>query len=97
MSYTIAQVAKIIDAPLDDARDYDTAALNTQIDWLLTDSRSLAFSETSLFFALRTATGDGHRYISALLQRGVRNFVVNEDHDLATLEILSQPMLIFSE
>jgi len=85
MSYTIAQVAKIIDAPLDDARDYDTAALNTQIDWLLTDSRSLAFPETSLFFALRTATGDGHRYISALLQRGVRNFVVNDDYNLATL------------
>ena len=85
MSYTIAQVAKIIGASLDDARDYDTAALNTQIDWLLTDSRSLAFPETSLFFALRTATGDGHRYISALLQRGVRNFVVNDDYNLATL------------
>jgi len=54
MSYTIAQVAKIIGAPLDDARGYDTAALNTQIDWLLTDSRSLAFPETSLFFALVT-------------------------------------------
>ena len=85
MSYSIAQVAKIIGASLDDARDYDTAALNTQIDWLLTDSRSLAFPETSLFFALRTATGDGHRYISALLQRGVRSFVVNDDYNLATL------------
>ena len=85
MSYSIAQVAKIIGASLDDARDYDTAALNTQIDWLLTDSRSLAFPETSLFFALRTTTGDGHRYISALLQRGVRSFVVNDDYNLATL------------
>lgn len=47
-----------------------------KIEWLLTDSRSLAFPETSLFFALQTRTGDGHRYISDLYNRGVRNFVV---------------------
>lgn len=46
------------------------------IEWLLTDSRSLAFPETTLFFALRTKLGDGHRYIPALYRRGVRNFVV---------------------
>lgn len=47
-----------------------------KIDWLLTDSRSLAFPETTLFFALRTPLGDGHKYISDLYRRGVRHFVV---------------------
>ncbi len=49
-----------------------------QIDWLLTDSRSLCFPESTLFFALRTSRGDGHRYIAELYRRGVRAFVVNE-------------------
>ena len=49
-----------------------------RIDWLLTDSRSLCFPESTLFFALRTSRGDGHRYIAELYRRGVRAFVVNE-------------------
>ncbi|MBR6819855.1 MAG: bifunctional UDP-N-acetylmuramoyl-tripeptide:D-alanyl-D-alanine ligase/alanine racemase, partial [Bacteroidaceae bacterium] len=46
------------------------------VEHLLTDSRSLAFPETTLFFAIRTATGDGHRYIPDLIRRGVRYFVI---------------------
>ena len=49
-----------------------------QVDWLLTDSRSLAFPETTLFFALRTRSGDGHRYVADLYRRGVRSFVVGQ-------------------
>ncbi len=44
---------------------------------LLTDSRSLTYPEESLFFALKTHTGDGHRYVRPLYERGVRNFVVS--------------------
>lgn len=47
-----------------------------QIQWLLTDSRSLSTPEGTLFFALVSAHGDGHRYIQQLYDRGVRNFVV---------------------
>ena len=47
-----------------------------EIDWLLTDSRSLCFPESTLFFALRTQRGDGHRFVADLYQRGVRSFVV---------------------
>lgn len=47
-----------------------------QIDWLLTDSRSLAFPENSLFFAIQTSRGDGHNYMESLYRNGVRNFVV---------------------
>ena len=48
------------------------------VEHLLTDSRSLCFPETTLFFALRTGKGDGHRYIADLLTRGVRMFVVEQ-------------------
>ena len=69
MHYSIETIATLIGA----RRFGNTEA---QIDWLLTDSRSLAFPETSLFFALRTRLGDGHKYIPDLYRRGVRNFVV---------------------
>lgn len=48
------------------------------IDWILTDSRSLCFPEETLFFALKTKRNDGHKYLSELYERGVRNFVVGE-------------------
>ena len=69
MHYSIENIAA-----LTGARRYGNR--NASIDWLLTDSRSLAFAETTLFFALRTKVGDGHRYIPDLYRRGVRNFVV---------------------
>ena len=50
----------------------------TNIDWLLTDSRSLVFPEQTLFFAIRTQKNDGHRYIPELYRRGVRAFVVSQ-------------------
>lgn len=45
----------------------------------LTDSRSLSDAPHSVFFALRTATGDGHRFIAALYRKGVRHFVVDKN------------------
>lgn len=57
------------------ARREGTREMN--IDWLLTDSRSLIFPEATLFFALTTPRGDGHQYIHDLYQRGVRAFVVS--------------------
>lgn len=71
MHYSIEKVATLIGA-----RRYGSAP--AEIDWLLTDSRSLAFAETTLFFALKTRVGDGHKYIHTLYNRGVRNFVVGE-------------------
>ncbi|MCM1521117.1 MAG: bifunctional UDP-N-acetylmuramoyl-tripeptide:D-alanyl-D-alanine ligase/alanine racemase [Muribaculaceae bacterium] len=47
-----------------------------EITHLLTDSRSLLSPSDTLFFALRTPSGDGHRFISDLYHRGVRNFVI---------------------
>ena len=69
MKYSIEKVATLIGA-----RRYGNS--EGQIRWLLTDSRSLCFPEETLFFALSSARNDGHKYISDLYRRGVRNFVV---------------------
>ena len=71
MTYTIERIATLIGA-----RCY--GCCDAAIGWLLTDSRSLCFAEQTLFFALRTQRGDGHRYIGELYRRGVRSFVVEQ-------------------
>jgi alanine racemase len=49
-----------------------------EINWLLTDSRSLSFPTESLFFAIRTLRNNGHNYIMELYQQNLRYFVVSE-------------------
>lgn len=71
MEYNIKQIAGIIGAKAEALHDY-------AIRLLLTDSRRLSFPEQSLFFALKTKTNDGHKYIPELYQLRVRNFVVSE-------------------
>ena len=72
MNYTIEKITTLIGA-----RRIGSA--EAQIGWLLTDSRSLCFPEGTLFFALKSARNDGHRYIEDLYRRGVRNFVVENN------------------
>ncbi len=67
--YKISQIAVLTGAHQIGQRDQE-------IDWLLTDSRSLCFPESTLFFAIRTQRGDGHRFVPDLYQRGVRSFLV---------------------
>lgn len=45
---------------------------------LLTDSRRLLEPQSTLFFAIRTRGGDGHRYVPELFRQGVRHFVVSD-------------------
>ncbi|MDR1161847.1 MAG: bifunctional UDP-N-acetylmuramoyl-tripeptide:D-alanyl-D-alanine ligase/alanine racemase [Tannerellaceae bacterium] len=71
MNYTIKEIAKVINAK--------TVKLHeATIRILLIDSRRLSFPEESLFFALKTKTNDGHKYIRELYHLRVRNFVVSE-------------------
>ncbi len=71
MPYSIEEITTLIGA-----RRYGEA--DATVGWLLTDSRSLCFPEQTLFFALTTKSGDGHRYIGELYGRGVRSFVVEQ-------------------
>ncbi|MGC3978561.1 MAG: bifunctional UDP-N-acetylmuramoyl-tripeptide:D-alanyl-D-alanine ligase/alanine racemase [Paludibacteraceae bacterium] len=54
---------------------------DVDIHWLLTDSRSLSFPSGTLFFALKTARNNGHRYIAELYRQNIRYFVVSELRD----------------
>lgn len=69
MTYSISEISRLLGA--------ETTQTSRAIRHLLTDSRSLIYPEETLFFALTTPTGDGHRYISELYEKGVRAFVVN--------------------
>lgn len=71
MHYTIEQIADILrsKSPI--------AVPERKITRLLTDSRSLSFPEETIFFAIKTKYGDGHKYIGDLYRRGVKDFVVN--------------------
>lgn len=73
MKLTLKEIAKIIGNECDSQRLITT---------LLTDSRSLCSPEKSLFFALKTASNDGHRYIVDLYRQGVRAFVVESVPDV---------------
>ena len=52
---------------------------------LLIDSRQVAAPAVSLFFALPGKRHDGHRFLDDLYERGVRQFIVNQDVDLKKL------------
>ena len=68
MTYSIETIAQLLQAKR-------IGPGEGTVKWLLTDSRSLGFPEETLFFALVTTRGDGHRYIAELYDRGVRHFV----------------------
>lgn len=71
MEHEIKDIARIIGAKTNKIHD-------KKISILLTDSRRLSFPEQSLFFAIKTKTNDGHRYIEDLYKLRVRDFVVTE-------------------
>ncbi len=73
MEYTIKEIAGAIGVRTKNLKD-------GTVSTLLTDSRRLSAPEESLFFALKTKTNDGHKYIGELYKLRVRNFVVSEMH-----------------
>ena len=68
----LKNIAKIIGA------SFQSNVPEVDINWLLTDSRSLSFPGESLFFAIKTARNDGHNYIAGLYEQNLRYFVVTE-------------------
>jgi alanine racemase len=69
-AYTPEHIAQILGVKHQDALS------NSPIGYLLIDSRKLVFPSATLFFAIKSSTGDGHTYIQELYHSGVRNFVV---------------------
>ncbi|SMB86311.1 UDP-N-acetylmuramoyl-tripeptide--D-alanyl-D-alanine ligase [Hymenobacter roseosalivarius DSM 11622] len=54
----------------------------TRVQYLLLDSRRVGQPAGSLFFAIRGAQHNGHRYLPDLYQRGVRLFVVDRVEEI---------------
>ena len=88
MTYTIEEIAIIIGAKKDALHTYS-------ISHLLTDSRTLSYPESTLFFAISTHKNDGHKYIPDLYKLGVRNFVVSQK--LPTFRTMTNANILFVE
>lgn len=83
-SYSLSQLTEILSGDPETAptsiilpSDED-GKTEIRIENLLTDSRSLGETEGTLFVALSTRLGDGHKYIGELYDKGVRAFLVEK-------------------
>ncbi len=56
---------------------------NIAIEELVIDTRKVAEPERALFIALKTARRDGHGFIQQAYEKGIRNFLVSADADIA--------------
>jgi len=70
--YLVSQIAKVIEAQ-------SSIKADAIIHHLLLDSRKIFAPATSLFFAIKSKRRNGHQFVSELYNRGVRNFVINEE------------------
>ena len=67
----IAQIASIVNPIWTGIRDPELSVTR-----LCIDSRKVSSTDGVLFFAIRTAHDDGHKYIPELYEKGVRNFII---------------------
>lgn len=70
--YTLSTLASVVNGEL-----LSSSARDPKINDILIDSRKLISPKETLFIALKTKKNDGHKYISSLYQRGLRNFLVS--------------------
>jgi len=71
MNYTILKISQILDTIF-------IGKSENIVDFILIDSRMLIPSDNSIFFAIKTKSNDGHKYIKSLYIKGLRNFVVEK-------------------
>ncbi len=77
MQYSIVQIAAVIKA------GWLQQTAESHIDHILLDSRKLLFPSASLFFALNGPRRNGNSFVEELYNKGVRNFVVDENFSKA--------------
>ncbi len=70
--YTSRQIAEIIQGSV-------TGKSDTTILSIIIDSRSASSAGNALFFAIKGERQDGHKFIAELYEKGVRNFVVEQN------------------
>ena len=80
MNYSVEHISNIVDG------SFISFHQNDAVEHLLTDSRRLIFPATTLFFALNGLRRNGNKFIDDLYKKGVRNFVVNDEKEIAWYE-----------
>ena len=73
MKYRITDIAGIVEG------DIYTHRPDALIEYLLIDSRKIAFPAASLFFALTGPRRNGHQFIGEVYRQGVLNFIVEKE------------------
>lgn len=76
-----SEIAKILNA---EPKVFDN---DSEIEFLLTDSRRLSIADKTLFFSITTVNGSANKYIHGLYLKGVKNFIVDKSfNDFKGLE-----------
>lgn len=73
MEYSLSAIAKTVGGKL--------VGTDTTVTNIIYDSRKLSGVATTLFVAIKGRTRDGHLYISELIERGVKAFLVDNTFD----------------
>ena len=76
VDYSISQITDIFNGEL-----LPGGNPKTIITDILIDSRRLISPDNCIFFALISKRNNGHKYISELYNRGIRNYVVSVEPD----------------
>lgn len=71
--FKVKDIAKILDLKFKPTFGEDL------IEYLLYDSRQIISADQSIFFAFKTKSNDGHKYIVDLIEKGVKYFVISDD------------------
>lgn len=80
MNYSPFEIAQLIGGKL-------ISTTENMINHVSTDSRSVQNSKSTIFFALVTDKRNGHDFISELIAKGVKTFVISQDLPISDLTI----------
>jgi Alr-MurF fusion protein len=61
------------------------ATSKTEFKEIVFDSRKVFYPVNSLFVAIKSNKGDGHKYIKELAEKGVANFIVERDTEIKNI------------
>lgn len=75
MQYKITEICKIVKG------EAHIGSPNAVAEHISIDSRRITETENVLFFAIKGAYNDGHKYLQKLSEKGIKNFVVNQIPD----------------
>ncbi len=74
---TLGGIASALEVPC------PTEFQDIRVKELAIDSRKVVLPSNSLFFAIQGDRHDGHNFIEELFEKGVRSFVINQDHQVS--------------